>query len=274
MKVLVTGSNGMLGQDLCPILDDEGYEVIETNRKTLDITDIDNCKRVIQKYMPDIVIHLGAYTDVDRAETEPDKAYKVNVEGTKNIVHACKSADSKLIYISTDYIFDGEKEGEYTVKDKPNPINTYGKTKYLGELETEKYEKHYIIRTSWLFGHHGNNFVEKILIAAKNKKELYVADDQKGCPTWTVELSEGIVKLIEDEKPYGIYNICSKGEISRYEFAKKILKMQGINTEVIPIKSSEIKNAAKRPKNSIMKDDGFCGNFETALKEYMDLRCE
>ena len=160
MRVLVTGANGMLGQDLCPILEDVGYEVIETTKTELDITN--NCivETVLNKEKPDIVIHCAAYTNVDLAESEYEKAFAVNVKGSENIAKAVNSINAKLVYISTDYVFDGEKESPYLPSDIPNPINNYGKTKYLAEEAVKKYCKnYYIIRTSWLYGNHGNNYV-------------------------------------------------------------------------------------------------------------------
>ncbi len=273
MKILVTGAKGMLGQDLCPILEDEGFEVIETDIHNLDFTDLNACKKVIKENNPDYVIHLGAYTNVDKAEEESELAFKINTEGTKNIVEALKETNSTLIYISTDYVFDGTKQGKYTPEDKPNPLNVYGKSKQMGEEAVKQYDKYYIARTSWLYGHHGKNFVETMISLAA-KSELKVVDDQIGCPTWTVELANGIIKLIKEEKPCGIYHICGSGQTSWYGFAKEIFSLMGIKTKITPCTTEEFPRPAKRPKNSIMENNKICRNWQTALKEYLELRCE
>ena len=213
MKVLVTGANGMLGQDLCPILEDAGYEVIETDINNLDITNAEATAAFIKQEAPEIVVHCAAYTNVDKAEEDLKNAELINVTGTENIAKACAEAGATMVYISTDYVFDGTKSTPYTPDDKPNPINNYGLTKLKGEEAVKKYcEKYYIARTSWLYGHHGKNFVETMINLAKDRKELKVVDDQIGCPTWTVELANGILKLFD--KPYGTYHVCGRGSRS------------------------------------------------------------
>ena len=273
MKILVTGANGMLGQDLCPILEDEEFDVIETDINNMDFTKPDEVSSKIKETMPDIVIHLGAYTNVDKAEEEKEKAFKINYEGTLNIVNACKENGITLIYISTDYVFDGTKKEKYLPNDKTNPLNVYGESKLKGEEEVKKCEKYYITRTSWLYGHHGKNFVET-MISLSNKEELKVVDDQVGCPTWTVELARGIVKLIKEEKPYGIYHLCGSGETSWYGFAKEIFKLCNLKVNLKPCKTEEFPRPAKRPKYSVMENNNICRDWKEALKDYIDLRCE
>ena len=273
MKVLVTGANGMLGQDLCPILEDSEFDVIETDINTMDITDKKSVEKVIGDYEPDVVIHCAAYTNVDKAEDEENIARKINAGGTANISEVCNKNNIILVYISTDYVFDGTKEGKYIPSDKPCPINAYGRTKLEGEEAVKKCKKYYITRTSWLYGHHGKNFVETML-SLKDKEELKVVDDQVGCPTWTVELSNGIVKLLLEKAPYGIYHICGSGHTSWYGFAKKIFELSNINVNLKPCSSSEYVRKAKRPNNSIMENAKMCRKWETALKEYIELRCE
>ena len=182
MKVLLTGANGMLGQDLSPILEDIGAFVIETDTDNMDITDIELVKGVLSQVRPDFVIHCAAYTNVDKAEEEPEKAELINVKGTENVAKVCGELDIPLVYISTDYVFDGTKNSPYTPEDMPNPINVYGRTKLEGENMVKKYcEKYYIARTSWLYGHYGKNFVETML-SLKDKEEIKVVDDQRaGC---------------------------------------------------------------------------------------------
>lgn len=277
MKILVTGANGMLGQDLCPILEDADFvdEVVETDIEKLDITDELQVKKVLKKEKPDIVIHCAAYTNVDMAEVEKELAHKINVIGTENIAKACKSIDAIMVLISTDYVFDGIKQGKYLPEDKPNPLNVYGQTKLAAEKEVQKIcDKYYIVRTSWLYGHHGKNFVETMIRLANENKELKVVDNQIGCPTWTVELSEALCELIEEDAEYGIYHICGSGETSWYYFAKEIFKLAKINADLKPCSDEEYKTKAKRPKYSVMENNGICDNWKKSLKSYLELRID
>ena len=273
MKILVTGANGMLGQDICPILEDEGFDVIETDIHNFDITNVEQVKSFLLEHKPEYVVHCAAYTNVDKAEEEKELAFKINYEGTKNIATVCKEQDITLIYISTDYVFDGEKQGKYLSNDKPNPQNVYGESKLKGEEEVKKCSKYYIARTSWLYGHHGKNFVETMISFAQ-KEELKVVDDQKGCPTWTVELCNGIITLINEEMPYGIYHVCGSGETTWYDFAKEIFKLTNLNVNLKPCSTAEFPRPAKRPRNSVMENAKICRDWKLALKEYIDLRCE
>lgn len=276
MKILVTGANGMLGQDLCPILEDVGAFVIETDVDTLDITDKNLTEKVLTDIHPDIVIHCAAYTNVDKAEDDLKNAELINVTGTENLAETCAKLDITLVYISTDYVFDGTKTEPYKPQDKTNPLNNYGMTKYEGEEAVRSLcEKYYIARTSWLYGHHGKNFVETMLNMAQ-KDEISVVDDQIGCPTWTVELANGIIKLLS--KPYGTYHICGSGQTSWYGFAKEIFeqyaKMQNetIKVKLKPCKTEDFPRPAKRPKYSVMDNEGLCRSWQAALNDYLQLR--
>lgn len=270
MKVLVTGANGMLGQDLCPILEDVGAFVIETDADTLDITNADMVEKVLTDIHPDMVVHCAAYTNVDKAEEDLKTAELINVTGTENIAEACAKLGITLVYISTDYVFDGTKAEPYTPDDRANPINNYGMTKYEGEEVVRSLcEKYYIARTSWLYGHHGKNFVEAMLSMA-DKEEIKVVDDQIGCPTWTVELANGIIKLLS--KPYGTYHVCGSGHATWYEFAKEIFSQSGLDVNLKPCSTDEFPRSAKRPKYSIMQNDKICRNWQAALKDYLELR--
>lgn len=270
MKVLVTGANGMLGQDLCPILEDVGAFVIETDVDTLDITNEDMVNDVLNDVHPDMVVHCAAYTNVDKAEEDLETAEKINVKGTENLAKACSKLGITLVYISTDYVFEGEKNSPYLPTDKTNPQNNYGLTKLKGEEAVKKYcEKYYIARTSWLYGHHGKNFVETMLSLA-DKPELKVVDDQIGCPTWTVELANGIVKLLS--KPYGTYHVCGSGKTSWYGFAKEIFEQSGIDVNLKPCATEEFPRPAKRPKYSVMENENICRNWTAALHDYLELR--
>lgn len=270
MKILLTGASGMLGQDLSPVLEDVGAFVIETSSDNMDITDVAQVKNVLNCTHPDMVIHCAAYTNVDKAEEEPEKAELINVKGTENIAKVSAELDIPVVYISTDYVFDGSKYTPYTPDDIPNPLNIYGKTKLAGEEMIKKYcKKYYIVRTSWLYGHYGKNFVET-MISMADKPELKVVDDQIGCPTWTVELANGILKLLS--KPYGTYHVCGGGQTSWYGFAKEIFKNMNLDVNLIPCSSSEFPRPAKRPAYSVMDNQKLCRNWESALRDYIELR--
>ena len=188
MKVLVTGANGQLGYDVVKELEKQNIECYGATRKDFDITDFKSTENFINKYLPDVVIHCAAYTAVDKAEDEPELCYKVNSEATKNIAEICKEINAKLLYISTDYVFDGTKDGFYEVDDETNPINVYGKSKLLGEIAVQKIlKKYFIVRISWVFGEHGNNFVKTMLRLGKDHKEINVVSDQYGSPTYTAD---------------------------------------------------------------------------------------
>lgn len=277
MKILVTGANGMLGQDLCPILEDADFidEVLETDIENLDITNEIQVKKVLKEKNPDIVIHCGAYTNVDKAETEKELATKINVNGTENLAKSCKSIGATLVLISTDYVFDGTKKEKYLPNDNPNPINVYGQTKFEAEQIVQRIcKKYYIVRTSWLYGHHGKNFVETMIKLAKENKPLKVVNDQIGSPTWTVALSEALVELLDEMPEYGIYHICGSGETSWYDFAKEIFKLSNIDANLTPCSSEEYKVSAKRPKHSTLENNQVCDNWKKSLKYYLQLRVE
>ncbi len=272
MKILVTGANGMLGQDLCPILEDVGAFVIETDVDTLDITNSEIVQQALTDIKPDLVIHCAAYTNVDKAEEDLETATKINVTGTENLAKTCGNLDIPLVYISTDYVFDGTASTPLKADNPTNPINNYGLTKLKGEEAVKKHcQKYYIARTSWLYGIHGKNFVET-MISLQDKDELKVVDDQIGCPTWTVELANGILKLLQ--KPYGTYHVCGSGQTSWYGFAKEIFAQCDLNVNLKPCTTEEFPRPAKRPKYSVMDNDGLCRKWEAALHDYLQLRIE
>ena len=273
MKVLVTGAKGMLGQDLCPILEDYGFEVIETDCDTLDITNELMIKKVFEETQPDYVVHCAAYTNVDKAEEDIETATKINVSGTEYITKACAKLDIPILYISPDYVFNGEKQTPYLTTDTPSPINNYGFTKYQGEEIIKKFcNKYFITRTSWLYGHHGKNFVET-MISLKDKDVLKVVDDQIGCPTWTVELATAITGLLQTEN-YGTYHVCGSGSTSWYGFAKEIFDYLGLEVNLQPCATSEFPRPAKRPHYSVMENNKVCRFWKDALHDYLDLRIE
>lgn len=295
MRILITGACGMLGRDLVEVLS-EGQELylldVETfppslssqfSTLTFDITDSAKTYREITKINPDIVIHTAAYTDVDGCETDRDLAFRVNALGTRNIALACQRFDTELLYISTDFIFDGEKGEPYLEFDRPNPQSIYGKSKYWGELYIESLlSRFYTVRSSWLFGKNGKNFVTMILNLTKEKKEIEVVNDQIGSPTYTKDLAQAIAQLIGGEGKdsitraslYGIWHITNSGQCSWYEFAREIL--QDSDVPVKPITSEELNRPAKRPRvsvleNSVRKLQGWKSlrHWKEALKDYL-----
>lgn len=272
--VLVTGANGMLGQDLCPILEDSGYEVVETDIDVMNITDAKSVKLVLEKEKPDVVIHCAAYTNVDKAEEDLKTAELINVTGTENVAEVCGKLGITMVYISTDYVFDGEKDEPYEPDDRTNPLNNYGITKFEGEEAVRSLcDKYIVARTSWLYGHHGKNFVETMLNLAKTHKELKVVDDQIGCPTWTVDLSNALVELIENEE-CGTFHVCGSGCTSWYGFAKEIFKIANVNVDLKPCTTAEFPRPAKRPEFSVMYNEGICRDWRFALRDYLSLRIE
>lgn len=257
MKVLVTGANGQLGYDVIKRLEEKKIEYLGTYRDTLGITNKGDVKRVIRDYRPDVIVHCAAYTAVDKAEDERELCHAVNVLGTRYIAEACKEIDAKMIYISTDYVFDGEGDKPFEVTDKPNPINYYGQTKYEGELEVQKLiDKYFIVRISWVFGSNGNNFVKTMLRLGKERDEISVVADQVGSPTYTYDLSKLLVEIIETDN-YGVYHATNEGYCSWYEFACEIFRQAGMDVKVNPIKTEDYPTRAKRPKNSRLSKESL-----------------
>ena len=270
-RILVTGANGMLGQDICPLLEDEGYEVIKTDVNNLDITNAEQVSNVLSTEKPNFVIHCAAYTNVDKAEEDIETARLINSKGTENLAKVCANIDATIVYVSTDYVFNGQGTRPYLPIDKPEPLNNYGLTKFEGEEAVKKYcSKYFITRTSWLYGIHGKNFVET-MISLADKPELKVVDDQVGCPTWTVELANGIIKLLKT-KDFGTYHVCGSGFTSWYGFAKEIFDRLGLNVNLKPCTTDEFPRPAKRPAYSVMHNNGICRPWEVALQDYLDLR--
>ncbi|MGY4110341.1 dTDP-4-dehydrorhamnose reductase [Aeribacillus pallidus] len=251
MKVLVTGAKGQLGTDLVLLLSDRGYEVYGYGKEELDITNFDQVKRVIREIHPDVVIHAAAYTKVDLAESKPDQAFLINSYGTRNVAVVSEAVGAKLVYISTDYVFDGTTTTPYNEFASTNPQNVYGKSKLAGEqFVRDLHSKFFIVRTSWVFGKHGNNFVKTMLKLAKERDELMVVNDQVGCPTYTVDLANCILDLIQTEK-YGIYHVSNTGQCSWYEFAKAIFEEAGVNVKVNPCTTKDYPRPAPRPSYSV-----------------------
>jgi dTDP-4-dehydrorhamnose reductase len=249
MRILVTGANGQLGRELMKGL--AGTEFLATSSADMDITNQQKTLEVIGSYRPDAVIHGAAYTNVDGAEKQPDDAYKVNAVGTQNVAAACHACNAKLVYVSTDYVFDGTLGRAYNEFDLTNPQSVYGKSKLAGEvLAKHIVNRLFIVRTSWLYGD-GGNFVRTMLKLGKEKEELKVVNDQHGCPTSTKDLAQAILQLIETEH-YGIYHAANTGVTTWYNLARKIFELAGSKVRVLPQTTAELCRPAPRPAYSAM----------------------
>lgn len=262
MKILVTGAKGQLGSQIINILKEGKSELGDINPmyksskilgvdiEDLDIASITDVQAFMEKEKPDIVINSAAYTNVDGCEENKEDAFKVNALGVRNLAKACEKIGAKLIHVSTDYVFEGEGTVPYCEYDVPNPVSVYGKTKLLGEKYIQQFcSKYFILRTAWLYGYNGKNFVKTIMKAAKERGHLDVVNDQRGNPTNAEDLAYHILKVALTEE-YGIYHCTGKGECSWYDFACKIVEYAGIDCTVSPVTSEQYKRAAKRPSYS------------------------
>lgn len=281
-RYLVTGCNGQLGYDIVRELNNRGiYDILALDVDDMDITDSRIVNKIITEYKPEYIFHCAAYTAVDKAEENEELAYKINVEGTKNISEAASKVGAKLFYISTDYVFDGTNKEEYQTTDETNPKSIYGQTKRQGELEALKNEKTFVVRTAWVFGINGNNFVKTMLKLSENHDELTVVNDQIGSPTYTVDLAKLLVDMSETDK-YGIYHATNSGHCSWADFAEYILKdtktkVNKAFTEEYYKPQYEKANAegrelhiAYRPKNSILSKDKLAQNGFAKLPDWKD----
>ena len=275
MKILITGASGQLGRDLVKILS-EKHEVLGTDRAEMDITDEQACCSLFESFRPDAVIHAAAYTAVDLAEAYVDGAYLINAVGTRNVVVAAERVGAKFCYISTDYVFDGRSQNAYNEYDSTNPESIYGKTKRAGEVLVQSLShRYYIVRTSWVFGLHGDNFVKTMLRLGAEKESLQVVHDQIGSPTYTVDLSRFLSDLLDTER-FGIYHASNSGTCSWFEFAKAIFEESGLRVQVNPCTTEQFPRPAPRPCNSIMdhvaiRTNGFTDlpNWRDALKRFL-----
>ncbi len=275
IKVLVTGVNGQLGYDVVKRLNELGIENLGVDIDDFDITNKQQTEEFILNYKPDVVLHCAAYTAVDKAEDKKDKCYAINVDGTRNIAEACVKIDAKMVYISTDYVFDGEGKKPHLEDKDTNPVNYYGYSKEQGEeVVRELLDKYFIIRTSWVYGKNGNNFVKTMLKLAESREELNVINDQIGAPTYTPDLAVLICDMLQTTK-YGTYHGVNEGYISWYDFAVEIFKRANIDMKVNPIPTSEYPTKAKRPLNSRLSklkldENGFnrLPKWEDALVRY------
>ena len=275
-NILVTGSTGQLGSDVVKELLKRGYSTLSPNRSEFNLCSEDSIRNYILNSNCEAIVHCAAYTQVDKAEDEKDLCIKINATATKHIDKCAKILDIPMIYISTDYVFDGTKDGEYTENDETNPINIYGESKLAGEKYVQEIlDKYYIVRTSWVFNINGKNFIETMLRLSKANNQLSIVNDQIGSPTYTKDLSRLLVDMLETSK-YGLYHATNEGYCSWYEFANTIFKLANINIDIKAINSNEYASRAKRPLNSKLSKDklieyGFkpLPHWEDALKDYL-----
>lgn len=277
MRVLVTGVKGQLGHDVMDELAAKGIEGIGVDVEEMDITDAAACEKVITEAKPDAVIHCAAYTAVDAAEDNLELCRKINAEGTRNIARVCKAMDIKMMYISTDYVFNGGGERPWEPDDHREPLNVYGLTKYEGEIAVEQnVQKYFIVRIAWVFGVNGKNFIKTMLRLGKEKGAVSVVDDQIGSPTYTYDLARLLVDMIQTDK-YGRYHATNEGLCSWYEFACEIFRQAGMDeVKVTPVDSDGFPAKAKRPSNSRMSKEKLTENgferlpsWQNALERYL-----
>lgn len=277
MKVAVTGCKGQLGADLTAEMEKRNLQAAGIDIDTVDITDYEALEAFIEAEKPDAVVHLAAYTAVDKAEQEKEKCALINVKGTENIAKICGKKGIKLLYTSTDYIFGGEGDTPFETDSSPAPCNYYGLTKYEGEQAVKKHcPQHFIVRISWVFGVHGKNFVYTMLRLAENNREIRVVNDQTGSPTFTPDISKLICDMIATDK-YGVYHATNEGFCTWAEFAAEIMRRAGKDTKILPISTEQYPTPAKRPRNSRLSkksldDAGFTRlpRWEDALDRFLE----
>lgn len=252
MKVVVTGAAGQLGQDVVLELARKNHQAFGTDRTQLDITNEEDVSAYINEVKPDVILHCAAYTNVDAAEEDEDAAYQINAAGTEYLAKAAKQIGAKMLYVSTDYVFDGSASEPYEVDEPTKPLGAYGRTKLAGEqLLQKQLDQFYIVRTAWVFGIHGNNFVKTMIRLGKERGEVGVVHDQVGSPTYTVDLARFMVELMETDK-YGIYHATNSGICSWFEFAVEIFKQAEMEVKVNPLTSDQFPRPAARPKYSVL----------------------
>ncbi len=277
MKYLITGANGQLGYDIKRELQKRKIKeenILAVDKEQMDITKKEEVEKIIKEFKPEVIFHCAAWTAVDKAEDEQKLCEKVNVLGTKNITDLSIEVGAKIIYLSTDYVFDGTKEKPYQPQDQVNPKSVYGKTKYQGEEEVRRNKKHYIARISWVFGINGNNFVKTMLKLSENHEEINVVDDQIGSPTYTVDLAKILVDMAQVEK-YGTYHITNEGYTSWAEFAEEIFKLNQKKIKVNKVSTEKYLEITKtkqayRPKNSRLDKEKLVENGFSKLPTWQD----
>lgn len=270
MRVLVTGAKGQLGHDLMDEMAKRKIDAVGVDVEEMDITDPGAVDRVLGASGADAVIHCAAYTAVDAAEDNPELCKKINGEGTENIAKVCARLDIPMMYISTDYVFNGQGERPWEPDDPREPLNVYGEAKYEGELAVEKWlKKYFVVRIAWVFGVNGKNFVRTMLRLGRERGKVSVVNDQIGSPTYTYDLARLLVDMIQTDK-YGRYHATNEGLCSWYEFAVEIFRQAGLSVEVTPVTSAEYAAKAKRPMNSRMNKDKLDQNGFDRLPSWQD----
>jgi len=279
MKVLITGADGQLGNEICRHKDISEDLFIFTNRSQLDITNSNLVEKFVIGKSIDVIVNCAAYTNVELSEDNQMDAYQINVQGVSNLVSAIRKNNGKIINISSDYVFNGKSSQPYDENDEADPIGIYGKTKFEGEKIINKASVDGIsIRTSWLYSGFGNNFVKKIISLSKNQNEIKVVDDQFGCPTNAKDLAKAIIQIISSKKEISrvnrVYHYANEGETNWYEFAKEIIKILSINTRVIPVDSSQFKTKVKRPSYSVLSKEKIKNDFNVETPHWRNsLKC-
>ena len=273
MVVLVTGANGQLGQSIQFIAEKyPNIKFVYTDFQEMDITNIESCQTIFSQYKPQFCINTAAYTAVDKAESESEKAYLINAVGPENLAKVCKVYNTILLHISTDFIFDGTSTKPYLESDIPNPQSVYGQTKLHGELAIQKiWEKHFIVRTSWVYSQFANNFMKTMLRLASERDSLSVVNDQIGTPTNAVDLAEVLIKIIQSSNhplSFGIYNFSNEGVCSWYDFADEIFKQKRIRIDLKSIPSSSFPTPARRPSFSVLDKTKIKHTFKIEIKTW------
>lgn len=281
MRVLVTGANGQIGWELTRTGRNLGVEILPFDHTQLDVTDKEKVGKAISSANADIVINAAAYTAVDKAESEPDAALAVNRDGPSYLAAACANVRIPLIHISTDYVFDGTKDGAYLETDPVSPLGAYGRSKAAGEdVVRNRLNEHVILRTSWVYGLHGQNFLKTMLRLGREKGTLRVVNDQHGCPTWARDVAEAVLKIAAqvekgDSPAWGTYHFCGNGVTTWYDFAKAIFDLAAKYTtfaveRIEPIVTEEYPTAVSRPKNSVLDCTSLTKTFGIPLKPWRE----
>jgi dTDP-4-dehydrorhamnose reductase len=278
VKVVVTGAGGMLGRDVVRVAEQGGHEVTALTHEELDITDSGAAERVIRSEQPEALINCAAWTDVDGAETSLDDAVRVNGHGARNLAAAAAAVGCKIVFPSTDYVFDGIKTEPYVESDPVGPMSAYGKSKLVGEGETAANNpRHFIVRASWLFGTNGRNFVDTMLGLGDSLEHVTVVKDQVGCPTYTGHLAEGLLRLVEWED-FGVYHMAGGGECSWYEFAVEIFEQAGVECRVLSQTSDMLDRPAPRPAYSVLVSERepaiYLPDWKEGLAAFLTERAE
>ncbi|KGO89064.1 dTDP-4-dehydrorhamnose reductase [Flavobacterium suncheonense] len=271
MVVLVTGAGGQLGQALRYLAPQHPeFSFVFCTSSELDITDKTQCERVFDRYQPEYCINTAAYTAVDKAEIEPEKAKAINVTGAQNLAEVCQRHHTVLLHLSTDFIFDGSKTAPYTETDVPHPSGVYGQTKLDGEKALQSiWEKHFIIRTSWVYSQFGHNFMKTMLRLASERDSLSVVNDQIGTPTHAVDLAAALLTIISSKKDaFGIYNFSNEGQCSWYDFAQEIFRINNVAFPVHPIPTAAYPTPAKRPAYSVLDKSKIKNTFGLVIKKW------